>query len=191
MAYWLDWIWPVSGPRFASNVAIALRERHVQFIGQSLAVAGLRDLKTPTCGFHIPADGGKLGLIPPQLDIRAGDIGDDRNENRVTGLRRGQRVQPRGLDLAAQLAEHVKLPRRIEASRFVHVIEAGRVAGAMQRLRDASAGIVATGADPGARRQLAFRKSSARRDELPGTCLLQAAQRDCDIGIGRDRPLDK
>src|SRR6185312_5185480 len=84
---------------------LALRERHVQFICQSVAVAGLRDVKTPPGGFHVPADNGKLGLIPPQLNIRASDIGDDGNENRVTGLRRGQGIQMRGLDLATQLAE--------------------------------------------------------------------------------------
>jgi hypothetical protein len=56
----------------------------------------------------------------------------------------------------------------------------------MQRVRDASAGIVSAGSNSSARRQPGLRKSGANRDELLSARLLQSRERDCDIRIGRD-----
>ena len=66
---------------------------HIEFVCESLVEAGLHDLKTPPSGFDVLAGYGNLRLKTPQLDVRASNIGDDRYENRVAGLRGSQRIQ--------------------------------------------------------------------------------------------------
>ena len=163
-----------------------MRQRHIEFVCESLVETVLHELETLPGGFDVPAGYRDLRLKTTQFDVRASNVGDDRYENRVAGLRGSQRIQMRGLDLATQLAKNIKLPRRNQAAGFVHVIKAGSVARTMQRVRDASASIVGAGSISGARRQLALRKSRANCDEFLGACLLQSRKRDGDIWIALD-----
>jgi hypothetical protein len=70
-----------------------LRQRHIEFVCESLTETGLHELKTPPGGFNAPAGYSDLRLKTPHLDVRASNVGDDRYKNRVARLRGGQRIQ--------------------------------------------------------------------------------------------------
>src|SRR6202163_3448619 len=109
----------------------ALRQRHIELVGEPLVGAVLHELETPRGGVDVAAGYGDLRLKTSQLDVRASNVGDDRYENRIAGLRGSQRIQMGGLDLATQLAKDIELPRGIEAAGFVYVIIAVSVGRTM------------------------------------------------------------
>jgi hypothetical protein len=72
---------------------LSLRQRDVELVCESLVESALYELNTPPGGFDIPAGYGDLRLKTSQLDVRASNVGDDRYEDRVAGLRGSQRIQ--------------------------------------------------------------------------------------------------
>src|SRR6202790_80955 len=72
---------------------LALRQRHIEFVCESLIETGLHELKTPPGGFDVPAGYIDLRLKTPQLAVGASNVGDDGYESRVASLRGGQRIQ--------------------------------------------------------------------------------------------------
>src|SRR5882757_2674355 len=127
---------------------------------------------------HVPTRHIELALLAAQLEIGAGDFGDD-DELRVVQIRlRGAQVRIASLDVAADAAEEVELPDRVEAG----VIDLGLVAGdepAALNLGVTLFGVTTARRDGG--------REIEPRLAADGTCLVEARERDSQVVIRRER----
>ena len=123
----------------------APRQRHVELVGDAAIEALLDEIHVLLGDLDVLAHHRELHLQRAQVEIGAGDVGDDRNQHHVAGGNRRLHVVLRRLDRAAELAENIDLPSGVEADNVGDLRYADAVLGGNERLRGAAAREIAAG----------------------------------------------
>ena len=98
---------------------LALRERHIQFVGQAAIEASLGQIEHLARGLDVAIENRKALLAGPQIEVQAGDVGGNHNINPVTRLLERLGGIDLRLDTARDLAENVDLPFGVETADLV------------------------------------------------------------------------
>ena len=125
----------------------------------------------------------ELHLQRAQIEIGAGDVGDDRDQHHVAGGDRRLHVVPRRLDRAPELAENVDLPSGVEADNVDDLRYADAGLGGYERRRGAAAREIAAGSPAAAGAGFERRQRRADEDGLLRPRLLQPIERDLQVGL--------
>ncbi len=170
---------------------LALRQRNVEFVGDATAIALLNEVDVFLRNFDVFAQHRKLHLQCAQIEIGAGHVGDERDEHHVARGDCGIHVILRRFEGAAEFAEHVDLPGRVEAGDVVDLRHAGAVLGRHQRLRSTAAGEVASRAPCSSIAALGHRQRRAEHDGFLGARLLDPVKSDFEGRAAGDGAIDQ